>query len=480
MQYSIVQKKELDKIVLRFDAEYYHPDFINLQNRINNLETGTIRALGSKLDCSAFYPSIVPYYDFEGNGVPFLRVNEIQNGLLNISENTAFLPELILNQNKNTIAKGYFGDLIIAKGGNTLAKVALLTNEYKEYSICRDLIILRSNKLRLINKYFLWMFLHSNIGQNLLLRTASQTGQPHLTIEAINEISIPLFSENFQQLFELLYNESTALKNKSLLLYEASKALLLSELKLNSWKPKHELSFIKNYSEIKEVERLDAEYFQPKYDDIVKAIKTNKNGFDTLGNIATIKKCIEVGANEYLEEGIPFIRVSNISPFEITNEKYISEDLYKGIVSHQPKKGEILLSKDATPGIAYYIDKTPDKMIPSGGILRLKLKNAKILPEYLVLVLNSLIVKEQINRDVGGSVILHWRPDQVGNTLIPILSEEKQAEIQGKIVEATSLRKKSKQLLEIAKKGVEIAIEKDETTAKKWIKEQCRSYGVNL
>jgi len=45
--------------------------------------------------------------------------------------------------------------------------------------------------------------------------------------------------------------------------------------------------------------------------------------------------------------------------------------------------------------------------------LRLRLKNSDINNEYLALVLNSIIVQLQIERDVGGSIINHWRPDQL-------------------------------------------------------------------
>ena len=90
-------------------------------------------------------------------------------------------------------------------------------------------------------------------------------------------------------------------------------------------------------------------------------------------------------------------------------------------------------------------------MIPSSGILRLKSKTDKIGNEYLTLVLNSILTQEQINRDVGGSVILHWRPDQVAATVIPILHQERQAEIQQKIIESFNLRKHAKDLLEYAK-----------------------------
>lgn len=221
---------------------------------------------------------------------------------------------------------------------------------------------------------------------------------------------------------------------------------------------------------------MDAEYYQPKYDDIVNAIKDYAGGWDTMGNLATMRKCVEVGSKEYLDEGIPFVRVSNITPFEITEEKYISEELYSQIAQHQPQQGEILLSKDATPGIAHYLDEQPRKMIPSGGILRLKLKSDKVNDEYLTLALNSMLTQEQVNRDVGGSVIMHWRPDQVAGTLIPILPQAKQAEIRRKVMESAALRRQSRALLERAKRAVEIAIEDGEAAAMEWLKQDSRTY----
>jgi hypothetical protein len=89
-------------------------------------------------------------------------------------------------------------------------------------------------------------------------------------------------------------------------------------------------------------------------------------------------------------------------------------------------------------------------------------------------VLNSILIQEQVNRDVGGSIILHWRPDQVKETVIPILSEQKQTQIQQKVIESFALRKQSKQLLESAKKAVEMAIEQDEKTAINWLEWQLK------
>ena len=113
-------------------------------------------------------------------------------------------------------------------------------------------------------------------------------------------------------------------------------------------------------------------------------------------------------------------------------------------------------------------------MIPSGGILRLKNKADRVNNEYLTLVLNSILTREQVNRDVGGSIILHWRPDQVKGVVVPILPREKQTQIQQQVTESFSLRKQSRHLLECAKRAVEIAIEQDEQAAFDWLEGEVR------
>ena len=64
---------------------------------------------------------------------------------------------------------------------------------------------------------------------------------------------------------------------------------------------------------------------------------------------------------------------------------------------------------------------------------------------------------------------LHWRPDQVAETIIPILHQDKQTEIEQKVFESFNLRKQAKDLLEHAKRAVEIAIEQDEQAAIDWL-----------
>lgn len=59
-------------------------------------------------------------------------------------------------------------------------------------------------------------------------------------------------------------------------------------------------------------------------------------------------------------------------------------------------------------------------------------------------------------------------------TVIPILAENKQIEIQQRVAESFALRKRSKHLLECAKRAVELAIEQDEQTALAWLESQAK------
>ena len=244
-----------------------------------------------------------------------------------------------------------------------------------------------------------------------------------------------------------------------------AESVLMSEIGLGNRQCCHQLTFVRSYSDVKAVSRVDSEYFQPKYDEIIKAIKSYAGGWDHLENLVSIRKCVEVGRAEYLNEGVPFIRVSNLSRFGISEEKYISEKLYQKLRIHQPKRGEILYTKDGTPGIAYCLNEEPQRMIPSGGVLRLNLKTDRISGNCLTVILNSFLVREQVNRDVGGSIILHWRPDQVKKVVVPILSESIQQAIEKKVSKSFNLRSKSENLLKSAMNAVEIAVVENEKAA---------------
>ncbi|MCK4325173.1 restriction endonuclease subunit S, partial [bacterium] len=61
----------------------------------------------------------------------------------------------------------------------------------------------------------------------------------------------------------------------------------------------------------------------------------------------------------------------------------------------------------------------------------------------------------QMERDTGGSVIIHWRPEQIKNICIPIIEKPSRQKIADLVLRSHEARKNAKQLLNEAKDKVE-------------------------
>ncbi|DAA95315.1 TPA: hypothetical protein CPT80_08165 [Candidatus Gastranaerophilales bacterium HUM_9] len=70
--------------------------------------------------------------------------------------------------------------------------------------------------------------------------------------------------------------------------------------------------------------------------------------------------------------------------------------------------------------------------------------------------------------------------DEFENIILPKINNNVQIQIKENIQEMYKLRCQSKQFLEIAKRGVEIAIEQDEDIATRWINQELQKIGVEL
>ena len=445
----------------RLDAEYYSKRNTYLQEKLNTIGTKTIKDYGGRLDCSAFYPSVADYYSNDRSNVPFLRVNEINNGLINITDSTVFLPMKILRENSKTMAIAYPGDIVIAKGG-TVAKVGLVTEEFPMCATSRDVIILRTDSLHGLNKYFLWAFLHSSYGRGILLRSASQTVQPHLTLPAILAIKVPDITM-IQSQIETLYKESVNAKMRANELYTQAQNLLPFAMSQDSRN-----TSIKSFSEVFMTGRLDSEYFMPKYDALFTLLET----FHTkrLGELVSITKSIEPGSECYGTEGVSFIRVSDVSKMGISQPSImIPVNIVSDIEKLYPKKDTILLSKDGSIGIAYKV-REDMQAVTSGALLHLRVNDVnEIIPDYLALVLNSQVVQLQAERASNGAVIKHWRPEDIAKVIVPVLDYDTQNKIALKVQESFTLRRKSEELINLCVKCVELAIESGESEALSYI-----------
>lgn len=447
--YSIIQKSQLEG-AQRIDSEYYAPEYLQYQKQLELLNLTNLVELTKKIDVG-FVSSMVNH--FLDSGIPLLRTQNVKQFIIDLQGDLVYIDEDFHNKLKKSQIKP--GQVLLARSGS-IGDAAIVLNGFSIANSADIILIETGNELL---PEFLTAFLNSKYGRFQIERASSGGLQGHINLFSLEKLRIPKLSIDLQSEVKKIVNEIKKTVDDSNSYYQEAEDLLLEELVLKDLVIQKDLSFVVNLSDVEEANRVDAEYFQPKYEKLVARLKAQNAKL--LGDLVSMKKGFEPGSEAYQEEGKLFIRVSSLSKFGVDNkdQKYLRDDLYGKLQKDfQPKLGEILLTKDATPGIAYVL-KEPVEGIISGGILRLKVKD-DINSEYLALCISSLIGQMQAERDAGGSVIAHWKPEQIKNLLIPVLPKETQQKIADLVRKSHEARKKSKELLEEAKRKVEEMIEK--------------------
>ncbi len=461
MQLSIVNRSKLNPET-RVDAEYYKPQALAAEaivvtkphwvsGRLFNLISGPF---GSTVTTDK--------YDSKSN-LRYIRGKDVYDFFIDDSDPVNIQKPLFDELTQYHLQPF---DILVTVVGMNFGKSAIVFPDN-----CPSIFSCKSSLIRniKINPFYLTTYFSCKYGYALIRRRQRGAAQPGINLFDLKNIPVPIVSDDFQSVIERLVLKSREIKKESIEEYLQAENLLLSELGLQEWKPARALTYVRSYSQAAKAQRMDAEYYHPKYQEMLDKIPSQVR-FDHLGNLIAYAKGFEVGGSAYTDSGVPFWRVSNLSKHGLddSNANFVNQELYESLrPNYEPQQGEILLSKDATPGLAYYLEH-PTQGIISSGILRLKITDT-IPPHYLEFVLNSLFVQMQIEQDAGGSIIKHWKPSEVCKTLIPRLSDDKEKEIADLVQKSHAARREAKAILEKAKRAIEIAIEENEERAIEFI-----------
>jgi len=448
--WSIVNFKHAQK-KKRLDSEYYQPEYMKME--------GLMKQWGDLLQLQDITSVIggkrLPKGEtFSVKGIPYVRTVDIKNVFIDFDEVQNISNEIYQALKRYQLK---YNDILVTIVGS-IGLIGYMQEDILPCNFTENCAVVRSKK---VSPEFLLAVLISKIGQYQINREKVGTIQDKLALERLRNFLIPKAKSKALEI-EIINNIKQANYNykESKLLYFQAEQILLEELGLKDLDLKDDLFCITTLKEVKDNNRMDTEYYMPKYEKLMEHIFNFEH--IPLGKLAKFKKGVEPGSDKYFKAGKPFLRVSNLSKFEIinNNQKYLENNLYMQLKkSYEPKKGEILLSKDATPGVAYVLKESIESII-SSGILRLEIASS-IKKEYLALVINSQIGQMQMKRDSGGSIINHWKIEEIKKLKIPLLSDNTQEKIENLCCESFLKRKQAKQLLEEAKHEVEEMIEKE-------------------
>ncbi len=208
-----------------------------------------------------------------------------------------------------------------------------------------------------------------------------------------------------------------------------------------------------------------SEYFNPNIKNKLLLLSKNKKYklksiSDLIDeNIIEVKRGNEIGSKYYGSGNIPFVRTSDIVNWEIKFDpvKAVSIEVFNMFKKNQDvRENDILFVNDGTflIGRTAMVSKNDKEIIIQSHLKKIRvLNNNEINPFYLFYLLNSKIVREQIDSKIFVQATISTLGNRLSEIILPISSDKKEIknisiQIEKIFIEKNLLKEKSKKLLE--------------------------------
>lgn len=444
----------IDNPTLRFDSEFYRKYYVRVSQIIAMQHTKKLGAITSLITQG---PN--PVFSPDGK-IPCLTGRNIAGGRVNYSD-----PDYIDDREYTDLKRFQLipGDtLITLKGKGSIGKIGYVV-ERRKAIFSRNIGVIRPSTIEpaLVNAYLM-----SKCGHELVLRgETGGTGQTTLTTAHLKLMDIPILNLLQPQIKRLL-DESEKVRLESNKEYLDAEQLLLSTLGMTDFTPSEQSISIKSLSDsFAASKRLDAEYYQPKYNDYAKLLKTA----DTVLTLCNVhdKNFTPKSGMEY-----KYIELANVGSFGNINdvEVIFGEDL-PSRARREVKTGQVIVSSvEGSMQSCALITEEYNNAICSTGFY--VLDSNSINSETLLILFKSEPIQALLKQRCSGTILTAITKDELLSMPLPQIDEAIQKQIASKVQESFALRHQSEQLLEDAKLAVEIAIEQGEDEAIDWLKER--------
>lgn len=321
-----------------------------------------------------------------------------------------------------------------------------------------------------ISNYALYAVLSSEVCRIQMERFAKGIRQRNLGNDCFTFVEIPILCLKLQQALDKLIQNHINLLNRAQEQYLKVEQLLLSSLGMSdftSFQKNKDIS-VKLFSESCGLSgRMDAEYYQMKYEMYENAVFTISKGYTYVKEqFKLIKtKCLrDLNAYNYVEIGD--IDVGDGTAYSKTIETNSLPDNAKIMT----KIGDILVST-VRPNRGAVAILENDNILVSGAFTVLREKG-NYPKELLQALFRTSMYKDWLLRFNVGTSYPVIRDMDVLNMPIPVFEKNIENTIVSYVKKASFLRCQSKELIEYAKQAVEISIEQDEEKAIEWLKEK--------
>lgn len=430
----------------RLDAEFYR----NIPKENPKLKYKKIKEI---LDFVQYGISIE--MNEKGEGYKIYRMNEIE-GMFCIPDVLKFANITEKEMNKFKLKDG---DVLFNRTNSFefVGRTGLFKEFSKEpYIFASYLVRVRPNRNLILPEYLV-AFLNSKYGiVDIKRRARISINQSNVNAEELKSIKIPIVDMQVQEKIKELFDKAFVKLQEAKRIYQESQEMLMKELGFENIKETHSLSFIQNSNNMFSNKRTDAEYYQPKYEEILRQIKIYKKGHSLLKEILVLK---DKNFTPKINEQYKYIELSNIiGEGKIDNCILENGENLPTRARRIIKEGNIIISSiEGSLSSCALITKEYHNSLCSTGFYILE--SNKINPETLLVMFKSPPFQALLKRGCSGTILTAINKEELKKIEIPIIEQSIQDKIAKKIKECYSLRQMAKEMLNSSITNVEKLIE---------------------
>lgn len=444
----------------RFDSDYYTKNYLHISDQMSKVPTEKLGKLATTV-ASAFYPAATQLYS-EGDTAFARCVDCVSYPVITKDQDSKFekIPYAFGKENKG-ISFIKAEDIIITKVG-TPCYASILT-DYSEIALSRTVMGLTG--IHSVDPYYLMVFLRCKYGFDQLFRQRELTIQYQLTLPRVKAVDVYLANDMLQIKVMKLCKKSKEFQQKSNEAYQMAEQILRDIVDYPDDTALGTYSIKKINESFAISGRLDAEYYQPKYEAIVKKLNTRET-------VLSLCNLHDKNYNPDAQQTYQYIELADVGQSGDISDVDIQygSDLpmrARRIV----KSGQLIVPsvEGSLQSCALITDEYDGALCSTGFYV---LDSDCINSETLLVLFKSEPIQALMKQSCSGTILTAISKDELLSMPLPMIDGDIQKEIAVKVQEAFTLRKQSKQLLEYAKQAVEMAIEQGEDVALAWLKDK--------
>ena len=440
----------------RIESEFYKKEYRVLKNKLLSKPHKELLFFLAQPVQTGHTPSMQNQKFYDGK-IKFIKTDNLRDNYIKDDFNH-YLSELGNREIQRTLLKE--NDIITTIIGAThdiIARSCIVRKELLPANINQNIALIRVD-IKKIKAEFLNIYLNSHFGKKYLHYLSRQMEQVNLNCREVEKVIVPILSLAFQNKIEKIVEIAYSKREHSHSIYRKAEELLLKNIGLKDFKPSKKAINIKSFKKsFLTTGRLDAEYYQQKYENYLHLIKKYSGGFCLLQSVCNVKDSNyipdEVKEYQYIELS-DIGKTGNIVDCTNTQGKELPSRARRKINTNDV----IISSIEGSLESCALVTKEYNNALCLTGFY--VINSHKINSETLLVLFKSEVMHNILKQNCSGTILTAINKNEFSQIPIPLINKKTQAKIADLIQESFSLRRESDKLLEKAKEMVEKEIER--------------------